>query len=313
MPATVSINLCCYNSEKYLRETLDSIINQTYKDWELIIINDGSTDHTEQIIFQYKERGFPIIYHFQKNHGLAYSRNEALNRSNGEYIAFIDHDDIWLPHKLEKQMKVFKNQPDIDFIYTNYYKMIMYSRNRLIIGLKGEQPEGHIFKDFIYNYNVFVSTVVLTKKSLYSLDHLFDEQLALMEEYDVFMRILYRHKAAYMDEVTAIYRFHNNMASIQSPKLVLNECPILIEKFKNMDQRFEELNPDIIKYMEIRWINYSKAKAGLIYGNDRDIRKYVSPHKWYSIKMFLIYLATFIPRRTFMFFYHHIFFKKGRI
>ena len=108
---TVSINLCCYNGEKYLREALDSIINQTYKDWELVIINDGSKDSTESIIYEYIKQGYPIVYHYQENHGLGYSRNEALKRSHGEYVAFIDHDDVWMPEKLEKQIPLFYKNP----------------------------------------------------------------------------------------------------------------------------------------------------------------------------------------------------------
>ena len=104
MAPLVSINLCCYNSEKYLRETLDSIVNQTYKDWELVIINDGSTDATELIIQEYQARSYPIVYHYQKNNGLSKSRNKALQLSKGKYIAFIDHDDIWIAEKLQKQI-----------------------------------------------------------------------------------------------------------------------------------------------------------------------------------------------------------------
>ena len=82
MSQKVSINLCCYNSEKYLKETLDSIVKQTYKDWELVIINDGSCDSTESIIDHYIEQGHPIVYKYQKNQGLSSSRNEAIKLSH---------------------------------------------------------------------------------------------------------------------------------------------------------------------------------------------------------------------------------------
>ena len=121
MNPKVSINLCCYNSEKYLRETLDSIVKQTYKDWELIIINDGSSDSTEAIIYEYIKQGYPIAYHYQRNKGLAFSRNKALELSQGKYVAFIDHDDLWLPDKLEKQASILEKRPEIDFLYGNYF------------------------------------------------------------------------------------------------------------------------------------------------------------------------------------------------
>ena len=131
MNPRVSINLCCYNSERYLRETLDSIVSQTYKDWELIIINDGSSDATESIVSEFIKRGHPIVYHYQANKGLALSRNEALKRSRGEYIAFIDHDDLWMPEKLEKQILALESNPEIDFFYGNFcckfFRKIVYS------------------------------------------------------------------------------------------------------------------------------------------------------------------------------------------
>ena len=104
MTPLVSINLCCYNGARHLRETLDSIIAQTFKDWELVFINDGSTDATGSIIEDYIRRGHPIIYRSRENRGLGYSRNEAIRCSQGQYLAFVDADDLWMPEKLEKQI-----------------------------------------------------------------------------------------------------------------------------------------------------------------------------------------------------------------
>ncbi len=108
MPPKVSINLCCYNGEKYLEETLQSIFLQKYKNWELVVVNDGSTDSTERIIRRHEAAGLPIVYHYQKNAGLGSARNKALQLSSGSYIALIDQDDIWLPEKPEKQVRDFE-------------------------------------------------------------------------------------------------------------------------------------------------------------------------------------------------------------
>src|SRR5438874_5550918 len=107
MNPTVSITLCCFNSERFLAETLRSIIDQTYKDWELVIINDGSTDSTESIIQTFIDRKWPIVYHSQQNAGLGRSRNKAVELSRGEFIALIDHDDLWEPEKLARQIPLF--------------------------------------------------------------------------------------------------------------------------------------------------------------------------------------------------------------
>ncbi len=140
----VSINLCCYNSEKNLRETLESIVKQTYKDWELIIINDGSSDSTESIIYEYVNQGFPITYHYQENKGLGYSRNEALSRSQGEYIAFIDHDDIWVAGKLNRQVAFLDQNPEVDFLYSNFF-MLDEGKNKQYLAFKNPATKRFCF------------------------------------------------------------------------------------------------------------------------------------------------------------------------
>src|SRR5437868_7089779 len=118
MTPIVSINLCCYNSEKYLEETLQSIFAQTLTDWELVIIDDGSTDSTEKIIKHYEVNDPRIIYHAQRNMGLSPSRNKAIQFSHGKYVAFIDHDDLWEPTYLEAQVNGFSDER-IGLVYTD--------------------------------------------------------------------------------------------------------------------------------------------------------------------------------------------------
>ena len=96
--------ICCYNSEKYLHETIDSVIDQTYTNWEIVIVNDGSTDGTEEIILDYIDQGIPITYLKQENKGFGAARNKAIELAKGDWIAIIDHDDICIPNRLESQV-----------------------------------------------------------------------------------------------------------------------------------------------------------------------------------------------------------------
>jgi len=115
----ISIMICCYNSEKYLSETIDSVINQTYTNWEIVAVNDGSSDNTEEIIQTYINKGVKIIYHYQENQGYASARNKAIEIAKGEWIAIIDHDDICLPDRLEKQAAQIKNNPNSNLFFSN--------------------------------------------------------------------------------------------------------------------------------------------------------------------------------------------------
>jgi len=293
VPPTVSINLCCYNSERYLRETLESVINQTYKDWELVVIDDGSKDSTASIIGEYISRGYPIFYHYQENKGLGYSRNRAFEYSRGKYIAFIDHDDVWMADKLEKQIRVIKSRPDIDFLYSNYYRLLVYAGNRRVLALKGNQPEGDVFNAFVRRYNVFISSVIVTKTAIDSLNSLFDERFNQIEELDLFLRLLYKRNAAYINEPLAVYRIHENMTTIKAPELVPQECQYLLEKLIEMDPAFSSSHKEIAKYIQIQLITYNQAKFEILHGNPMLARQWVAPYKWYSTRVFFAYLATF--------------------
>src|SRR5579859_5211877 len=130
MSPFVSVNLCCYNGELYVRHALDSIVGQTYPSWELVLIDDGSTDRTGDIVQEYVERGFPIRYYWQPNKGLAPSRNRAVELSAGEYIAFIDQDDTWKPNKLSLQMNVFASNLEARLVYSDCF-LVYPSGNRI--------------------------------------------------------------------------------------------------------------------------------------------------------------------------------------
>ena len=116
----VSIIMNCYNGEKYLREALDSIINQTFKNWELIFWDNQSTDNSANIVLSYNDHRIKFFY--SKNHTLLYeARNLAIEKSQGGYLAFLDVDDYWDSAKLEKQMNVFYQTPEVAIVYSNYF------------------------------------------------------------------------------------------------------------------------------------------------------------------------------------------------
>lgn len=114
-----SVIICCYNSEKYLRETIDSIINQTHTNWEIIAVNDGSIDGTEEIILEYIQHGIPITYHKQDNKGFSEARNKALELAKSDWIAIIDHDDICLIDRLEIQSTHILENPNAKLFFAN--------------------------------------------------------------------------------------------------------------------------------------------------------------------------------------------------
>lgn len=114
----VSIVMPNYNSEKYLKATIDSVLAQTYTNWELLFVDDCSTDSSLEIVRSYNDSRIKILQN-EKNSGAAVSRNYALREAKGKWIAFLDSDDLWIPEKLEKQLAYMQNN-DISFSYTDY-------------------------------------------------------------------------------------------------------------------------------------------------------------------------------------------------
>ena len=116
-PPTVSIIMNCLNGERYLRQAIDSVFNQTYKDWEIIFWDNGSTDTSAEIAKSYGER--VRYFRSKKTYPLGKARNLCMAKSEAEYIAFLDCDDIWLPQKLEKQIPLFEKDPEVALVFSD--------------------------------------------------------------------------------------------------------------------------------------------------------------------------------------------------
>lgn len=128
MPELVSIIMPSYNTAKYIEESIKSVLAQTYMNWELLIVDDCSTDNTDEIVQPFLSDKRVKYLKNEKNSGAAISRNRALREAKGKWIAFLDSDDLWMPEKLEKQI-AFMKEYDYKFSYTNYEKIDEESKN----------------------------------------------------------------------------------------------------------------------------------------------------------------------------------------
>ena len=115
----VSVIIPTYNRQDLVQEAIDSVLNQTFRDWELIVVDDGSTDQTPSVLQErYDSR---IIYIYQENQGESAARNRGLYSATGEYVAFLDSDDLWHPKKLQRQIEVFAEKPELGLVSTQAY------------------------------------------------------------------------------------------------------------------------------------------------------------------------------------------------
>ena len=144
----VSVIIPCYNQAAFLKETVKSVINQSYTNWECIIVNDGSTDNSQEVINELCKIDSRIKCHIQQNKGLSASRNVGMNISCGEYLQFLDADDIILPTKFEKQLEQFEINPNLD---------ISISRFRYFIGAQDNQYDNSFnLHEYDFSMNSFL-------------------------------------------------------------------------------------------------------------------------------------------------------------
>lgn len=188
----VSIIIPLYNGAATIVRTLDSVKNQTYKDFEIIIVNDGSIDNSAKVVEEYKNKnsGLKITFINKNNGGVSSARNEGMKTSKGELIAFLDSDDEWLPPKLEKQLNVFKKNTSIDFLAAT----ISDPKDKIIGELKIINLRMLIFK------NYFQPSTVIMKRKVYDTVGDFNEFQRYAEEGNYFIRVANKFTCALLCE-----------------------------------------------------------------------------------------------------------------
>ena len=202
----VSIVMPNYNGEKYVRETIESVLSQTYSNWELLFVDDCSTDDSLEIVRSY---GDPRIRTFQNetNSGAATSRNRALREATGRWIAFLDSDDVWLPEKLEKQLAFMVNH-GYAFSYTPYERMDEDS-NSLNVCITGPKK---INKRKMFQYDYIGCLTVMYDAEKIGVVQV-EPSLKSRNDYALWLKVCRFADCYYLDEVMARYRIRKNSLS----------------------------------------------------------------------------------------------------
>jgi len=212
MQALVSIVIPTYNRAELLKETIDSVLNQTYKNYEILICDDGSTDKTKDMVLSYNNP--KIIYFYQSNHGCpAPARNMGLKNAKGQYIAFLDSDDLWFPKKLEIQIAAFEKYPQILLIATN--SVTIPPKKNPSLSLSSEKIVS--FEELIHA-NIIMNSSVLMKQDVIQNIGLLDERLEIrgIEDFDYWLRLLQFQQKSVMilPEPLVKYREHSSNLTV---------------------------------------------------------------------------------------------------
>ena len=224
MSPKVSICTPTYNRKDYLKETLDSIFAQTYRDYEVIVVDDGSTDGTEQMI---KKTGCPVRYYWQENQGEAATRNKLIGLAEGQFITFIDSDDILMPDAIERMVNVMEAENEEVIVYGSYLRI---DKDGNVCGrCKRKLHSGKITKHLFQNIFVHSCGSMLPKRVLKAAGG-FDETLPVCCDYDLWLRLSLSHRFIALPEPTFKRRRHKDNLSVYSKANRLTELKVL-ERF----------------------------------------------------------------------------------
>jgi len=208
----VSVIVPTYNRANLIGEAIDSVLSQTFGDFELIVVDNYSTDNTESVVKSYLDKR--IRYYKNHNHGLvSVSRNFGIEKSGGEYIAFLDDDDLWLPQKLEKQLLLMDSHRELGLVYSDRHSI---DSNGNLVGetcFRSVKPfRGHVFNELIV-VNFIPQLTVLVRRQVLDMVGAFNLKYKIAQDYDLWLRIAVRYPIDFTEEPLAEYRIHGGSIS----------------------------------------------------------------------------------------------------
>ena len=285
----VSIVINYLNGSEFIEEALDSVIKQDYENWEIIFIDNGSVDNVfEQLKENHNLNSKLNYYKNQETVPLAEARNQAVKRSQGSFIAFLDCDDRWGATKLSKQLKAF-NDDSIGAVYTNY-RLFNNSGLEEIAYKQGGMPVGNLynklmFNDFICFSSLMIRSSIPNKSKIY-----FDPCLSYVEDEDLLIRIAREWNFNFIDEVLCDYRMHENSLTSKARLEVREEEEYLLKKY---EENFEDFNSAKVGHFK-KILLKNRAVTLWRLKNSAQARRLMMRVAFYNIHFFAIYLAMFL-------------------
>ena len=221
---------------KYLREAIESVLNQTYENFELIIVNDGSIDNTEDLILSYNNKR--IIYLQNANNmGLPSARNTGLGKAKGKYIAFLDDDDYFYSKKLEEQLLFLqKNNANVTYCFTD-----IVSESRKIIGCYNNNDSGDILNILLLR-NFITPSSVMISKDVYENIGYFKIHLKRCADWDYWIRISTKYKFFCLEKILLAYRKHSKQMSLNLELMAFDGYVLLFENLLMLKKNSDESN-----------------------------------------------------------------------
>jgi len=248
--AEVSIILPTYNGAKYIRQSIDSCLNQTHKNIELIIVDDGSTDNTPQIIKSYKDSRIRYLRQ-DINYGVSYALNKGFSHANAEYLTWTSDDNFYSPEAIECMLRVLQSNKKIDFVYANFYKID--EKGNILVVRRVDSPKRLDIENCI-------GACFLYRKRVYQRIGDYNPKALLAEDYDYWLRVREKFRMQKINKYLYYYRVHLGSLSSRYP---MAEVERMVERIRD-----KYISPSMRSYLYARKQfykkNYNEAKKLLI-------------------------------------------------
>jgi len=205
----VSVGMPLYDGEKYLKEAIDSILNQTYSNIDLVVVNDGSADNSVALVEAYDDPRIRL-FHNDQNRGVSYTRNRIIEFAKGDYLAWMDCDDISLPQKIERQVELMESNKNIGVCGTSY---LLFFEETVYYEDRAKNSHEDIRANFVFKpATIFMPTAMICMAILKEDSIRFNESLAMAEDYDFFQRFCEKYQASNVTET--LFRYRDNPNSL---------------------------------------------------------------------------------------------------
>ncbi|HBQ97955.1 MULTISPECIES: glycosyltransferase family 2 protein [unclassified Roseofilum] len=277
----ISVVIPVYNGEETIKETIQSILNQTFEDFEIVVINDGSNDSTLEIISTFKDRRLNVFS--SENSGLSAARNRGITNAKGEYISFIDADDMWTEHKLEEQLKALQSNSwaSVAYSWTNFVN----ENGKFLRSGCRINANGDVFLQLLrINFIQSGSNLLVKTKALARVGN-FDESLDAVEDWDMWLRLAESYQFVCVPLPQILYRVSSSSTSMSSQVLKMEQCILqVIEKTCNNTSR--HLSKDLKSQVFAEQYRYLTTKA---------LDGYPEPRKGQAAVTFFIQAIRYDP------------------
>jgi len=229
----ISVNIATYNRGRYIREAIDSVLAQSFKNWELVVVDDGSTDNTKQVVAPYLKDSRIKYFKNETNKNISFTRNRALALSQGEFIAILDSDDVWNDiDKLAKQLAFLRKNTEYALIGTNAVAIDPAGKPLRDLNVPLSDTE---IRRVILSKNVIFHSSVMYRKNLVEDLGVYNLALNGIEDYDLWLRLGKSHKLANLSDQSLLYRVHGGNISLTNR---LRLMQINVELVKKCQQNY---------------------------------------------------------------------------